>query len=544
LFDDLDPNSSGTVSWQQLQDRLVVTFEDVPEFGAGNSNSFQIEMFFEGTISITYLNIDAADGLTGLSDGGGLTGQFVETTLSDFKLCADFDDSDIVDINDLALLMNYWLQEDCAVSGWCQGTDLDRSSDVNMSDYAKFLFYWGRVLEVAQPVQASYTLYSIPAEDGRVWDDRDDGFGGGTGIGSDSSDFDAYALRLGDYGRYGYKSILSFDTSVLPPDAQITNARLEMTKGYSTGTSPFVWGGNCLVDMARPYYGIDANIENQDWQSPADENQVAEFTTDVNMFDQMTSTLFNGSGMDAINKNGRTQCRIHFAELYSPGIDPDYFGLYSAETDIRKQRPKLIIDCMTLTPTVEFNSLPQFDGRVWAEVNDISSQWEGVDVNTADDDEYSLRLGHWASYSYRVILSFDTSSLTENCSILSTKLEMTRSGWAGNDPFGWGGKCYVDIGNPHIGDSNEIEASDWQAPATMAQIAEFTADPGDEREMLSTEFSPASLAHINKSGITQFRVYFENPAFGSGSNYLSFRSGESAPERSSQPRLIIKYSLE
>ncbi len=84
LFDDLNPTSGGEVSWKQLADRVAVTWLDVPEYGNNNRNSFQIEMFFDGRIRLTWLQIDARDGLAGLSAGEGLPFNFMESNLSDY----------------------------------------------------------------------------------------------------------------------------------------------------------------------------------------------------------------------------------------------------------------------------------------------------------------------------------------------------------------------------------------------------------------------------------------------------------------------------
>ncbi len=88
LFDDLDPASGGTVSWKQLADRAAVTWQNVPEFGLSNQNSFQIELFFDGRIRITWLAIAATDGLAGLSRGQGLPPGFAESDLTGYGLCA------------------------------------------------------------------------------------------------------------------------------------------------------------------------------------------------------------------------------------------------------------------------------------------------------------------------------------------------------------------------------------------------------------------------------------------------------------------------
>ena len=88
LFKDLDPSSSGQVSWEQLADRVVVTYENVPEYASTSSNSFQFELFFDGTLRITHLAIGASDGIVGASAGAGVPGDFVESNLSAYASCA------------------------------------------------------------------------------------------------------------------------------------------------------------------------------------------------------------------------------------------------------------------------------------------------------------------------------------------------------------------------------------------------------------------------------------------------------------------------
>ena len=87
LFDDLNPGSGGWASWKELLDKVVVTFENVPEFGSSNSNSFQIEMFFDGMIRITWLGVDLTDALAGLSEGYGVPPDFTESDLSEYGTC-------------------------------------------------------------------------------------------------------------------------------------------------------------------------------------------------------------------------------------------------------------------------------------------------------------------------------------------------------------------------------------------------------------------------------------------------------------------------
>jgi len=89
LFDDLDPSQIGAkVSWKQLTGRgAVFTYENVPEYNQTNSNNFQIEMLFNGVIRMTWLGIDAEDGLVGLSQGFGEPPEFLESDLSGYLPC-------------------------------------------------------------------------------------------------------------------------------------------------------------------------------------------------------------------------------------------------------------------------------------------------------------------------------------------------------------------------------------------------------------------------------------------------------------------------
>ncbi len=83
LFEDLNPSRGGLVSWKELADRAVVTWENVPEFGSSNSSTFQIEMFFDGRIQLSWLVVEAVNGIVGLSDGFGLPDGFEETDISE-----------------------------------------------------------------------------------------------------------------------------------------------------------------------------------------------------------------------------------------------------------------------------------------------------------------------------------------------------------------------------------------------------------------------------------------------------------------------------
>ncbi len=78
LFADLAPDIGGVLWGRALEDRIVLTFEDVPEMDdevvppSREPNTVQVELFYSGQIRFTYLGINAKNALVGLSDGQGM----------------------------------------------------------------------------------------------------------------------------------------------------------------------------------------------------------------------------------------------------------------------------------------------------------------------------------------------------------------------------------------------------------------------------------------------------------------------------------------
>jgi hypothetical protein len=137
LFDDLDPSAAGTVSWKQLADRVAVTWQNVPEYGTSNSNSFQIEMFSDGAIQLTWLDITAADGLAGLSEGGIPVG-FAESDLTGYTPCPC-----TVDFQHFAEFAQWWCVPDCNEgNNWCGGADLNQLDGVDFVDLGMLTDDW------------------------------------------------------------------------------------------------------------------------------------------------------------------------------------------------------------------------------------------------------------------------------------------------------------------------------------------------------------------------------------------------------------------
>jgi len=89
LFDDLNPESGGTVSWKDIGVGVAVTWQNVPEYAAGGSNTFQIEMFVTGEVRITWLGVDSSDSIVGISQGFGLPDDYADLDLSESEACTE-----------------------------------------------------------------------------------------------------------------------------------------------------------------------------------------------------------------------------------------------------------------------------------------------------------------------------------------------------------------------------------------------------------------------------------------------------------------------
>jgi len=126
LYDDWSPQISGLTTWQQLADRVVVSYVNVPEYSTSNSSTFQVEMYFSGEIVLSYLNVDATDGLAGLSAGGGTPPGFVEIDLSNMGPCLiDCNGNGIPDDQDILNCAGDLACADCNLNGRPDGCDID-----------------------------------------------------------------------------------------------------------------------------------------------------------------------------------------------------------------------------------------------------------------------------------------------------------------------------------------------------------------------------------------------------------------------------------
>ena len=193
LFDDLNPTvGNGNISWDQMDDRVVVTFEEVSELFEEaedliNSNSFQIELFFDGTIRITWLGVDADDGLVGLSRGEGVPSGFIAPNLSSSGLCTSVLKSQILlnkTMYTCGQLLEVEIRDPNASAETLSVTLFTASGDsesIQVEDTDGDQFYRGSIPIEApdNPVEPGDTILQGSAEDTITvtYTDEDDGTG-------------------------------------------------------------------------------------------------------------------------------------------------------------------------------------------------------------------------------------------------------------------------------------------------------------------------------------------------------------------------------
>ncbi|MGC1376671.1 MAG: hypothetical protein WA821_10620, partial [Anaerolineales bacterium] len=143
-----------------------------------------------------------------------------------------------------------------------------------------------------------------------------------------------------------------------------------------------------------------------------------------------------------------------------------------------------------------------------------------------------------ANRQYRAILSFDTSSLPDNAIISSVTLKIMPGGAPVGKP-NLLGTLWVDVRKGPFGVA-ALQLGDFNAAASALKVGAFDKTP-PASGWYSAALNPAGRSNINKTGLTQFRLYF---ALDDNNNHIAdfmkFLSGDSL---SNKPVLVITYTI-
>jgi hypothetical protein len=188
--------------------------------------------------------------------------------------------------------------------------------------------------------------------------------------------------------------------------------------------------------------------------------------------------------------------------------------------------------------TVTFYSVGAHDGYV--DESSETSNIGGTNSATANTGT-ALRAGDTGAKKQRKsIVSFDTSSLPDACTITAATLKLKRGGGIGT-PTSLGSLC-ADIKNAAagFGTSINLENTDFEAAATASAVATLSY-PATTNAWSTGSLNSSGLSAVNKTGHTQFKVRFATDDDNdTADDYLGFYSGENA-STTNKPVLEVTY---
>jgi alpha-tubulin suppressor-like RCC1 family protein len=188
-----------------------------------------------------------------------------------------------------------------------------------------------------------------------------------------------------------------------------------------------------------------------------------------------------------------------------------------------------------LSPRMTFRSRANRDG--W-----ILESGENSDMGGTLNTIRKIVVGDNATdKQYRSILHFNTSTLSDNATIIRVELKIRLNSILGTDPLTTHGLLQADIMDGTFGDA-DLEITDFEAPASRLNIGHFGLMAGS-LDWYRIVLGSSNFGFINLAGMTQFRVYFATGDNDDNSaDQLKFYSGDDLVINN-RPQLIIEYVL-
>jgi len=152
----------------------------------------------------------------------------------------------------------------------------------------------------------------------------------------------ATTLRVGDdASNRQYRAILSFDTFLLPENAEITSVTLKLKYAGVSGTNPFKTHGNLLADICKGAFKGNAALQVGDFTHNCGSNKVLIYTN--SLVDNWYTHSLDPLRFDLINRDGTTQVRLRFNKDDNNDFGADFLKIFSANASVGSQ-PQLIIE--------------------------------------------------------------------------------------------------------------------------------------------------------------------------------------------------------
>ncbi len=202
----------------------------------------------------------------------------------------------------------------------------------------------------AAPAEPTLTFSSIGGEDGTVFESAEESNVGGSIL---------TAADLGGLVEFGdtstdlqVKAILSFDTSLLPDDAEVIDAILRVQlahveDGDGDDRNPMVSLAPCKIDVKLGAFGSSAVLEPMDFEAPASASAVSPFGYASLSGEWSEANLLYDANPNLppphrVNETGLTQIRI-FCTVGDDDDARDDLMQYFAGNTPPSHRPQLIV---------------------------------------------------------------------------------------------------------------------------------------------------------------------------------------------------------
>jgi len=144
-----------------------------------------------------------------------------------------------------------------------------------------------------------------------------------------------------------FKTVLSFDTSSLPAQANLVSATVRLQRGNNNRTNPFdggIWGP-CWADVMTGGFSGSTALQRSDFEAAATAPQAAYMSSPQVNYEWSEGTL-DAAGLAAIALGGTTQFRIECQLDDDDDTAGDNLGFYSGNAPDPASWPQLVVTYM------------------------------------------------------------------------------------------------------------------------------------------------------------------------------------------------------
>jgi hypothetical protein len=358
-----------------------------------------------------------------------------------------------------------------------------------------------------------------------------------------------------DGGNWQNRAVLSFDTSGIPDEANITTVTLRLTRSSSAGNVASL--GRLVLDMGDSLIGEGAELDFNDFddESAAALDVASSFPVPAgNGF--TTFAIVDPEFHNLVDQEGTTQVRVRFENPTDGDGIADYLNFHMGEA-LAHYRPELIVD-YGLTTCFEPETFDACDGPFEATIWSSAAEDGGVGEShytsevggSSNAGSGTSTVGDTGSRTQQMLfLHFDTSGIPTDATITSAELRLYRSSAVGTAAANLGplvvdmrvpGSTTTRSFDPFFGSSEALEAADFQSFSHFPAVATLTVPASNT--YTSTFLNTNGLNAINKGANTQMRVRFTLPDDGDFlADQVSFGTGNFGATSPGRPRLVVTY---